>query len=218
MTFHCSRIISSLLSLSSRDTKIVSSLWSQRLTTMIGKGYTSTEESFQQEATKNEKHMQQGQLSSQKFDRTAHEKILQSLFYPEITRRQEQISDPYEDTYQWIFRSKDDQQKPWNSFCDWLSSSQTTYWIHGKPGSGKSTLMRFIHTHEQTSRLLQSWCSSRLILTPAFFFWSAGSVMQKSIVGLLRSLLYQLLSDCPELMILLKVIASNRSSKLTDFA
>ena len=37
------------------------------------------------------------------------------------------------------------------------------------------------------------------MLTPKFFFWSPGSVMQKSSVGLLRSLLYQIFREHPEI-------------------
>jgi ABC-type molybdenum transport system ATPase subunit/photorepair protein PhrA len=42
----------------------------------------------------------------------------------------------------------------WDSFTDWLLSSSTMCWIHGKAGSGKSTLMHFISEHEKTIKCI----------------------------------------------------------------
>lgn len=49
-------------------------------------------------------------------------------------------------------------------------------------------------------KFLKTWAGPRVVevLTPKFFFWSPGSPMQKTFVGLLRSLLYQIFRKYPE--------------------
>lgn len=61
--------------------------------------------------------------------------------------------------------------------------------------------MKFISTHPDLHSNLCRWAggdSDQLFLA-SFFFWGPGSTAQKSRVGLLRSLLYQLLSQRPDL-------------------
>jgi hypothetical protein len=81
----------------------------------------------------------------------------------------------------------------------WLQSSNDIFWIYGKAGSGKSTLMKFLFEHEQTRAHLNRWAHGKFTIA-ASFFWSAGSDLEKSHVGLLRALLYQVLDQHPELM------------------
>lgn len=69
----------------------------------------------------------------------------------------------------------------------------------GKAGSGKSTLMRYIHEDPRTQQLLRRWATiSRDLTTAGFFFWKSGVPEQASQLGLLRSLLYTLLEKRPE--------------------
>ncbi|KAI8626180.1 hypothetical protein F5Y19DRAFT_229340 [Xylariaceae sp. FL1651] len=81
----------------------------------------------------------------------------------------------------------------WDNFSDWLKSESKLYWISGKPGSGKSTLVKFILGNPLTREALDIWKPNTTILS--YFFWKPGSRMQKSIKGLLCSLLYQALSE-----------------------
>jgi hypothetical protein len=81
----------------------------------------------------------------------------------------------------------------------WLQSSNDIFWIYGKAGSGKSTLMKFLFEHEQTRLHLDIWARGKVTIA-ASFFWSAGSDLEKSHVGLLRALLYQVLDQHPELI------------------
>ncbi|KAI8674581.1 hypothetical protein NCS57_00356300 [Fusarium keratoplasticum] len=78
----------------------------------------------------------------------------------------------------------------WDSLIDWLQSSEPVYWISGKPASGKSTLMKFILSHDQTKPLLNQWQDNVRILS--HFFWRPGTELQQSIKGLLCSLLHQI--------------------------
>lgn len=78
----------------------------------------------------------------------------------------------------------------WRGFPEWLKSGEKLYWISGKPGSGKSTLMKYIASAPETEDALSDWHSDTRILM--HFLWSPGGPMQRNIKGLLCSLLYQL--------------------------
>lgn len=61
-----------------------------------------------------------------------------------MVSRQEEVSGAYIGTFQWIFDATTDDTKAWDNFAQWLESGDGVYWISGRPGSGKSTLMRYI--------------------------------------------------------------------------
>ena len=86
------------------------------------------------------------------------------------------------------------------SFLNWLRSGNDIYWISGKAGSGKSTLMRFIVEDVRTRMELQSWAGQAKVVTASCFFSGLGGTLQKSEQGLLQSLLYQVLSQCSDLV------------------
>jgi len=87
-----------------------------------------------------------------------------------------------------------------NQFLHWLSRCNGIYWVSGKPGSGKSTLMKYLCDHERTKTTLQEWAGTLTLVTGSYFFWSAGTEMQKSQQGLLQSLLCEMLRQCPYLI------------------
>ncbi len=135
-------------------------------------------------------------------DRISHTRLLESLFFPDIVAREQQISDAFEGTCRWIFDSSDDQEsesRPWSDFRKWLETENGVYWISGKPGSGKSTLMKYILNSDCTSRLLADWEKGTDLIVISFFFWNPGMDLRKSCTGLLRSLLYQIATQWPAL-------------------
>lgn len=82
----------------------------------------------------------------------------------------------------------------------WLKTSNHIFWVSGKAGSGKSTLMKFLFEHQQTRLDLRYWAGGDVIVA-AFFCWRAGSSeLEKSYLGLLRGLLYQVLHERPEMI------------------
>jgi hypothetical protein len=70
----------------------------------------------------------------------------------------------------------------------------------GKAGSGKSTLMKYVHADKRTREALRTWAGERKLVTASFFFWNIGSALQKSHKGLLRSLLFDVLEQQPYLI------------------
>jgi len=108
------------------------------------------------------------------------------------------ILEAHKMTFEWIYRDPCANDKPWTSFIDWSEKQEKgLYWITGKAGSGKSTLMKYLYKDARTIALLENWASPSKLITAAFFFWNSGSNMQMSRMGLLRSLLFQVLKSVP---------------------
>ena len=125
---------------------------------------------------------------------TISQRVLQSLLFEEIRQRENQIHNAYAKTFTWIF--EDDT----TSFKQWLVSGTGTFWVSGKAGSGKSTLMKFLANHEETKNLLRHWSGAEDLVVASFYFWGVGHETQKTQLGLLKTLLYQILRQCPELI------------------
>ncbi|KAM0078407.1 hypothetical protein ACKRZS_009127 [Fusarium odoratissimum] len=107
-------------------------------------------------------------------------------------------------------------EKHGGNFKTWLTSDQLIYWISGKPGSGKSTLMKFLLRDPRTLAALEKWHEDVVIVS--HFFWKPGSSMQKSFKGLICSIAYQLLSHDPSLVGLFnETIATFRKSSPSDW-
>ena len=123
----------------------------------------------------------------------SRQKILETIMYPEIHDRQDTISEAYIKTYEWIFSEER------SGFTTWTRVRNGLFWIAGKPGSGKSTLMKYVSGHRNTRNLLQSWAGDDKFVIAQHYFWIAGTAVQKSLAGLLRSILFQTLEQCPEL-------------------
>jgi hypothetical protein len=92
------------------------------------------------------------------------------------------------------------QQKTRESFLNWLKSGNQVYHISGKAGSGKSTLMKFLCQHSRLSKELEAWAGDKKLAFAKFFFWNSGDEKQRSLDGLYRSLLFETLKQCPELI------------------
>lgn len=133
-------------------------------------------------------------------------RILDSLGFPAMHTRQDEVAQAYHATFGWIFDepTPGSNDLPWDNYVKWLrQGEQRLYWINGKAGSGKSTLMKYIFNHKTTSYELSRWSNSMPLLVATFFFWNGGTAEQRSQFGLLRSLLYQILQYRPVLIPLL---------------
>ncbi|KAI1388393.1 uncharacterized protein F4822DRAFT_245105 [Hypoxylon trugodes] len=124
--------------------------------------------------------------------------IVSSLNYDSRPVRLDSVPQAHKDTFQWAFDSH---------LSDWFLSGRGTFWISGRPGSGKSTFMKFISKHPQTTELLTHWAGSPdTLAVAAHFFWIAGTPIQKSWQGLLQSLLFDLLRGRPHVISLVSRI------------
>ena len=125
--------------------------------------------------------------------------------------RQYRIAEAHEKTFRWIFTEETNESQKWACFTDWLESDSQLYWITGKAGSGKSTLMKFITQYEvardesitrirKFDQYLSKWAANQRLIVASFYFWAAGSFFDTAHRGLYQSLLYQIFRQCPDLI------------------
>ncbi|KAJ6133135.1 hypothetical protein N7471_008350 [Penicillium samsonianum] len=112
--------------------------------------------------------------------RVDHE-ILRSLAFPQMLDRRENVEPCHTNTCQWIL----DLEK----YQSWRSEPRGLLWIKGKPGAGKSTLMVFLHGKLKS---LQNGDQGIQGIQLDFFFTARGTEMQRTPLGMLRSLLNQI--------------------------
>lgn len=153
------------------------------------------------------------QLAEEATKATKSERILGHLRFPDMFFRDHAIDESFSDTFSWIFEDN------FKTFQDWLRSgeeSERQFWISGKAGSGKSTLMKFLARHHGTRAILSQWAGDGNLTIADHYFWFAGTPLQKSMRGLLRTLLYIVLRQCPELIPLVFPQEWNSSIEQSD--
>ena len=127
--------------------------------------------------------------------------LMDSLRSRVIDARYATIRTAHTRTCRWLFEMPE--------YQDWLDISKTTVhhgflWIRGKPGSGKSTLMKFAVGNARKA-VLETVIS--------FFFNARGEDLEKSTLGMYQSLLFQILEAIPDLQ---KVLDRIRSTVLHE--
>lgn len=117
---------------------------------------------------------------------------MDSLEFQEIHSRQETIDEAHGKTCEWLLHHQ--------GYKNWLSLKNPTedcgLWINGKPGAGKSTLIKYAFANAKNDADPDTTVIS-------FFFNARGVDLEKSTTGMYRSLLFQLLNDRPGLQGLL---------------
>ncbi|KAL6406195.1 hypothetical protein AUP68_10363 [Ilyonectria robusta] len=110
---------------------------------------------------------------------------LKSLAFPEMDSRSNDIDAAAKGTCEWLLRHK--------MYTSWASCDRGLLWIKGKPGSGKSTLLGHVLRNVVATPTI---AESDLILS--FFFHGRGVDLQRTPLGLFRSLLHQILRQVPD--------------------
>ncbi|KAF3927990.1 hypothetical protein AA313_de0200177 [Arthrobotrys entomopaga] len=118
-------------------------------------------------------------------------KSLRTLSVPQMDTRLHNIAPAHGSTCDWIFETE--------RFLRWvylfdrydLEEFNGVLWIKGKPGAGK-TLMKHIFNHFRIRREFRDWS------IVAYFFSARGAVLESSRIGMLRSILYQLIDQVDE--------------------
>lgn len=99
--------------------------------------------------------------------------MLRSFQYTTLYDREQNIKDAHGKTFQWVFSGRGKKQHAYNNLQDWLQSPEQVYWITGKPGSGKTTLMKFITStlHDEIAfGYLPDKSSSKSYIMASFYF------------------------------------------------
>ncbi|KAI4230724.1 MAG: hypothetical protein LQ349_006077, partial [Xanthoria aureola] len=113
---------------------------------------------------------------------------MDAMWFPAIDARYATIKAAHAKTCKWLLRRSE--------YQDWLNVAKISthhglFWIKGKPGSGKSTLLKFA---------VQSIRKAMRSATVIYFFFNArGEDLEKSTLGMYRSLLSQLLRALPDM-------------------
>ena len=122
--------------------------------------------------------------------------LVESLKFDQADTRRANIKPAHAKTCVWLF-----QLPEYRHWTDWakIVEHHGLLWIKGKPGTGKSTTMKFALEHTQRSRD---------VTTISFFFNARGDDLERSTVGMYRSLLLQLLERVPKLQEVLDSVDS----------
>ncbi|KAK3319658.1 hypothetical protein B0T19DRAFT_340119, partial [Cercophora scortea] len=147
------------------------------------------------------------------LDKTLQCRVMDALDFETMNDRFQGIEAAHEKTFNWLLGSSKDngglpfdrtldeeQEKARADFVTWLTEGHGIFHITGKPGSGKSTLMKYLCLHPQTRSFLETWAQPKQLITANFFFWKPGSPLQKSMNGLMRAILHCLLQQAPDLV------------------
>jgi hypothetical protein len=137
--------------------------------------------------------------TQQYITRACQDRILRVLWFRTMNDRKESISTAHNKTLHWPLEPPRG-EFPWDDLSKWLQFDSGIYWISGKAGSGKSTLMKHIYHQQKTRQLLSQWAGDAQCSLVDFFFWNLGTAEQKSQEELSRALLYQILSNNPSLI------------------
>lgn len=136
--------------------------------------------------------------------------VLDSLHYDRRLARHEMIATAHQRTFEWVFKCYASRDNAKGRFTEWLEEGCGFFWITGKPGSGKSTLLKYIANHGRMKSHLLQWASPLPLIFAQHYFWSAGTAIERSHEGLLRSILYDILGAVPSLI---HVVCEDRCKK-----
>ena len=128
--------------------------------------------------------------------------VLETLVFGKIRDRVDEVAPACQNTFNWVVKPPKPTQRPWSDFSKWIRTDQDQgcYWINGKAGSGKSTLMKHISNSKTVAEGLSEWAGKTRLVVASYFSWNLGATLQKSEAGLLRSLLHDILGQVPDLI------------------
>ncbi|KAI0972297.1 hypothetical protein F4678DRAFT_57253 [Xylaria arbuscula] len=125
--------------------------------------------------------------------------LLENLYFDDIWARRHRIDEAHAKTFQWVLIPDTESGLSQTKFVDWLRGDRSVFWVRGKPGSGKSVLMKYLSQHPNILEHLAIWSGTDQLVIARYFFWNSGMPLEKSQEGLLRSLLFDILRSLPEL-------------------
>lgn len=134
--------------------------------------------------TRRRRHVDSGHEVS---DGDTFVKLLKSLTFSRMNDRVRSITPAQIRTCEWFFKHE--------CYSSWLDDSRIEQhggflWIKGKPGSGKSTLIKLVLDNFKIKH-------KDHICVSYFFNARAPEELEKSVLGLYRSLVHQLVSNIP---------------------
>ncbi|KAK1635619.1 hypothetical protein BDP81DRAFT_450488 [Colletotrichum phormii] len=99
-------------------------------------------------------------MQSNHSDVSFQQTFLRGLYFRSMPARHHGIAEAHQKTFNWVFGRTGLQRAAAvhvSNLTDWLELGKGIYWISGKAGSGKSTLMKHLGDHSRTAELLSTW-------------------------------------------------------------
>ena len=126
-----------------------------------------------------------------------YQACLEALSSMDFQQRRLLLPDSPQSTFEWIWTH--------STFTNWLDGDSEILWLRGKPSSGKSTFMKCIReglveqiqVGEGEGRVAMEG-SHRQVLVD-FFYNARGTNVEMEHISMLRSILWQILSQVPAL-------------------
>jgi ankyrin repeat protein len=130
---------------------------------------------------------------------------LEKLDFDDIDFRRTNIRMALKSTCTWILKHE--------AYVQWRDAEASKkdfgfFWIKGKPGAGKSVLVRYLELHISRSIGRRDICISH-------YFYARGGQLEKSLEGMYRSLLVQLLRSHEDLQVVLDNFRPGGTSRNT---
>ncbi|KAF4466118.1 HYD1 [Fusarium albosuccineum] len=89
--------------------------------------------------------------------------ILDALYFKAFREREERVAEAHTKTFEWILTDE--------IFGDFLDNDNDVYWVTGKPGSGKSTLVKLIHQQPSVRTRLLRWADTHTLVLLLLACW-----------------------------------------------
>ncbi|KAK7923596.1 hypothetical protein PG985_007667 [Apiospora marii] len=145
--------------------------------------------------------------SDQAIEKAGQILILKRLQDETMDLRFSDVPQAHANTLSWIFQDSDtydEKLKARTAYNLWLrktasETDKSIFHICGKPGAGKSTLVKYLCTQQATMDGLREWASAKTLVVCRYFAWKPGTTVQNTIKGLERTLLYHILQQAPQL-------------------
>ena len=93
--------------------------------------------------------------------------------------REQSISPAHKSTFEWALQPQPD-GSDLGDLSAWLRSKSGIYWVRGKAGSGKSTLMKFLWHDGRTRNSVSERAGNSPFLTANFYFWRIWRICKTS--------------------------------------
>jgi hypothetical protein len=143
-------------------------------------------------------------------------------------RREDDIADATYGTFDWLLRNETEspdanapaetsrgeepgtleelegerRQENAAKISEFLEHGRGVFFLRGKPGSGKSTLMKYLiggRGKREVDRILRKWAEQKKLVRVSAMFVLHGTPLQRSLEGFYRTIFFELVCQCPEL-------------------
>lgn len=157
--------------------------------------------------------------------------VLRRLYFDDMYDREDNITDATDGTFDWLLTNEDvtsntstpiqtsdaDESKTIRQFweedergkrqensakvSDFFENGGGVFFLRGKPGSGKSTLMKYLtggRGKQKVDERLRKWAGQKRLIRVSMMFLLHGAPLQRSLEGFYRTLFFELICQCPD--------------------